>query len=128
MFWIWVTLLYSQIITTLPKNGYSLRIISGAVIMGIGSLVFVVPHFIAEVNSETLANNKSDDNICRLPRALEADMGGLGRLSQGLPPSNLRPDNCIKVSEFTVYSLDSCILVGLVYWFKFLMILYSFFF
>lgn len=72
-------------------------IIVGAVIMGIGSLVFVVPHFIAEVNSETLMNNKSDDNICRLPRALEQDMGGLGRLSQGLPPSNLRPDNCIKV-------------------------------
>ncbi|KAJ8736255.1 hypothetical protein PYW08_006911 [Mythimna loreyi] len=73
----------------------------GAVIMGIGSLVFVVPHFIAEVNSETLMNNKSDDNICRLPRALEQDMGGLGRLSQGLPPSNLRPDNCIKSSPST---------------------------
>lgn len=75
-------------------------VILGAVIMGIGSLVFVVPHFIAEVNSETLMNNKSDDNICRLPRALEQDMGGLGRLSQGLPPSNLRPDNCIKVWIF----------------------------
>ncbi|XP_047023023.1 solute carrier organic anion transporter family member 3A1 [Helicoverpa zea] len=73
----------------------------GAVIMGIGSLVFVVPHFIAEVNSETLMNNKSDDNICRLPRALDQDMGGLGRLSQGLPPSNLRPDNCIKSSPST---------------------------
>ncbi|XP_026739045.1 solute carrier organic anion transporter family member 5A1 isoform X1 [Trichoplusia ni] len=73
----------------------------GAVIMGIGSLVFVVPHFIAEVNSETLMNNKSDDNICRLPRALEQDMGGLGRLSQGLPPSNLRPDNCIKSTPST---------------------------
>ncbi|XP_072940913.1 solute carrier organic anion transporter family member 3A1 [Epargyreus clarus] len=72
----------------------------GAVIMGIGSLVFVVPHFIAEANSEMLANNKSDDNICRLPRALEQDMG-LGRLSQGLPPSNLRPDNCIKSSPST---------------------------
>lgn len=65
--------------------------------MGIGSLVFVVPHFIAEVNSETLANNKSDDNICKLPRALDGGMGRLGQLSQGLPPSNLRPDNCIKV-------------------------------
>ncbi|CAK1602197.1 unnamed protein product [Parnassius mnemosyne] len=73
----------------------------GAVIMGIGSLVFVVPHFIAEANSEMMANNKSDDNICRLPRALEQDMGGLGRLSQGLPPSNLRPDNCIKSSPST---------------------------
>ncbi|RVE48168.1 hypothetical protein evm_007228 [Chilo suppressalis] len=74
----------------------------GAVIMGIGSLVFVLPHFIAEVNSETLMNNKTDDNICRLvPRALEQDMGGLGRLSQGLPPSNLRPDNCIKSSPST---------------------------
>lgn len=64
--------------------------------MGIGSLVFVVPHFIAEVNSETLANNKSEDNICRLPGALDQEMG-LGHLSQALPPSNLRPDNCIKV-------------------------------
>ncbi|CAG9135206.1 unnamed protein product [Plutella xylostella] len=73
----------------------------GAVIMGIGSLVFVVPHFIAEANSETMMNNKSDDNICRLPRALEADMGGLGRLSQGLPPANLRPDNCIKSTPST---------------------------
>ncbi|CAH2050576.1 unnamed protein product, partial [Iphiclides podalirius] len=73
----------------------------GAVIMGIGSLVFVVPHFIAEANSEMLTNNKSDDNICRLPRALEQDMSGLGRLSQGLPPSNLRPDNCIKSSPST---------------------------
>lgn len=86
-------------------------VILGAVIMGIGSLVFVVPHFIAEVNSETLMNNKSDDNICRLPRALEQDMGGLGRLSQGLPPSNLRPDNCIKVcmniSERTIVISNS---------------------
>ncbi|KPI94972.1 Solute carrier organic anion transporter family member 5A1 [Papilio xuthus] len=73
----------------------------GAVIMGIGSLVFVVPHFIAEANSEMMANNKSDDNICRLPRALEQDMGGLGRLSQGLPPANLRPDNCIKSTPST---------------------------
>ena len=80
-------------------------VILGAVIMGIGSLVFVVPHFIAEVNSETLMNNKSDDNICRLPRALEQDMGGLGRLSQGLPPSNLRPDNCIKVCFFFPFNL-----------------------
>lgn len=68
----------------------------GAVIMGIGSLVFVLPHFIAESNGEMMNGNKSDDNICRLPRPLE-DMSGLGRLSQGLPPSNLRPDNCIKV-------------------------------
>lgn len=71
----------------------------GAVIMGIGSLVFVLPHFIAEVNSETLLNNKSDDNICA-PHGLEQDMSGLGRLS-GLPPSNLRPDNCIKSTPST---------------------------
>ncbi|CAH2236322.1 jg10704 [Pararge aegeria aegeria] len=73
----------------------------GAVIMGIGSLVFVVPHFIAEANSEMMANNKSDDNICRLPRAMDQDITGLGRLSQGLPPSNLRPDNCIKSTPST---------------------------
>ncbi|VVC97680.1 unnamed protein product [Leptidea sinapis] len=46
-------------------------------------------------------NNKTDDNICRLPRALEQDMGGLSRLSQGLPPANLRPDNCIKSTPST---------------------------
>lgn len=62
--------------------------------MGIGSLVFVVPHFIAEANSEMLANNKSEENICRMPRSLEQEIGGLVRLSQA---SNLRPDNCIKV-------------------------------
>ncbi|GBP37394.1 Solute carrier organic anion transporter family member 4A1 [Eumeta japonica] len=73
----------------------------GAVIMGIGSLVFVVPHFIAETNGEVAMSNKSDDNICRLPRPLDQDMGGLGRLSQGLPPSNLRPDNCIKSTPST---------------------------
>ncbi|XP_050681261.1 solute carrier organic anion transporter family member 3A1 [Leptidea sinapis] len=73
----------------------------GAVIMGIGSLVFVVPHFIAEANSVLQTNNKTDDNICRLPRALEQDMGGLSRLSQGLPPANLRPDNCIKSTPST---------------------------
>ncbi|XP_060805565.1 solute carrier organic anion transporter family member 5A1 isoform X1 [Amyelois transitella] len=73
----------------------------GAVIMGIGSLVFVVPHFIAEVNSETLANNKSEENICRLP-GLDQDLS-LARLAgqAGLPPSNLRPDNCIKSTPST---------------------------
>ncbi|XP_053619039.1 solute carrier organic anion transporter family member 5A1 isoform X2 [Plodia interpunctella] len=73
----------------------------GAVIMGIGSLVFVIPHFIAEVNSETLANNKSEENICRLP-GLDQDLS-LARLAgqAGLPPSNLRPDNCIKSSPST---------------------------
>lgn len=73
----------------------------GAVIMGIGSLVFVIPHFVAESNSEMGITNNTDDNICRLPRALDSDMGGLGRLSQGLPPNNIRPDNCIKSSPST---------------------------
>lgn len=75
----------------------TISIVIGAVIMGIGSLVFVLPHFIAEQNSEMLANNKSDDNICRITR-LPGDMSSLGNLP-GLPPSNLRPDNCIKVSH-----------------------------
>lgn len=75
----------------------TISIVIGAVIMGIGSLVFVVPHFIAEANSEMLANNKTDDNICRITR-LPGDMSSLGNLP-GLPPSNLRPDNCIKVSQ-----------------------------
>ncbi|XP_063548392.1 solute carrier organic anion transporter family member 3A1 [Cydia strobilella] len=66
----------------------------GAVIMGIGSLVFVVPHFIAEINSEMTVNNKSADNICYRPPEKNI-------LAQGLSPNNLRPENCIKSSPST---------------------------
>ncbi|XP_039434561.1 solute carrier organic anion transporter family member 5A1 [Culex pipiens pallens] len=72
----------------------------GAVIMGIGSLVFMVPHFTGEPNPGILIDNKTADNICRLVSVREQDMG-LGRLSnslsnQPLTTHNLRNDNCLK--------------------------------
>lgn len=73
----------------------------GAVIMGAGSLVFMVPHFIAEPNLSTTLANNTNDNICRGVSLREQDMG-LGRLS-GLssPHNNLRGDNCIQGSPST---------------------------
>lgn len=61
--------------------------LSGAVIMGIGSLVFMIPHFTGEPNPGILINNKTTDNICRLVSVREQDMG-LGRFSNSLsnPP------------------------------------------
>lgn len=81
--------------------------------MGIGSLVFMVPHFIAEPNSGISSANSSQNNICRGVSVREQDMG-LGRLSSGLsspplaPHNNLRGDNCIQVSypnELTAYKI-----------------------
>ncbi|XP_049948541.1 solute carrier organic anion transporter family member 5A1 [Schistocerca serialis cubense] len=78
----------------------------GSVIMGIGSMVFMVPHFIAEPNLGTMLANSSSDNICRGVSLREQDMG-LGRLSSGLsspplaPHNNLRGDNCIQGSPST---------------------------
>ncbi|XP_046468957.1 solute carrier organic anion transporter family member 3A1 isoform X1 [Neodiprion pinetum] len=78
----------------------------GAVIMGIGSMIFMVPHFTAEPNLGTASNNSSSDNICRGVSLREQDMG-LGRLSTGLsspplaPHNNLRGDNCIQGSPST---------------------------
>ncbi|KXJ77996.1 hypothetical protein RP20_CCG005903 [Aedes albopictus] len=77
----------------------------GAVIMGIGSLVFMVPHFTGEPNPGIMIDNKTADNICRLVSVREQDMG-LGRLSNSLsnPPlttHNLRGDNCLKSKAST---------------------------
>lgn len=47
----------------------------GAVIMGLGSMIFMVPHFTAEPNLMTAANNSSSDNICRGVSLREQDMG-----------------------------------------------------
>uniref|UniRef100_U5ERZ1 Putative organic anion transporter n=1 Tax=Corethrella appendiculata TaxID=1370023 RepID=U5ERZ1_9DIPT len=77
----------------------------GAVIMGIGSLIFMVPHFSGESNPGISIDNKTTDNICRLVSVREQDMG-LGRLS-GLsnpplaPINNLRGDNCLKSRSST---------------------------
>ncbi|KAJ1532353.1 hypothetical protein ONE63_000956 [Megalurothrips usitatus] len=78
----------------------------GAVIMGIGSLIFMVPHFIAEPHGSSSLSNLSNDNICRGVSIREQDMG-LGRLSTGLsspplsPHNNLRGDNCIQGTPST---------------------------
>lgn len=76
----------------------------GAVIMGCGSLIFVVPHFSGDLHpGVSLANrNSSTDNICRGVSLMHEPEMDLGRLSSGLaaPPlaahNNLREDNCIQ--------------------------------
>lgn len=76
----------------------------GAVIMGLGSMIFMVPHFTAEPNLMTTVNNSNSDNICRAISLREQDMS-FGRLSSGLsspplaPHNNLRGDNCIQGSQ-----------------------------
>lgn len=72
----------------------------GAVIMGIGSLVFMVPHFTGEPNPGIAIKNKSSDNICKSALVRDQDMD-LGRLSSGLSnqplaPHTLREDNCLE--------------------------------
>lgn len=49
-------------------------IVSGAVIMGLGSMIFMVPHFTAEPNLMTTVNNSNSDNICRAISLREQDM------------------------------------------------------
>ncbi|XP_053960049.1 uncharacterized protein LOC128864424 isoform X1 [Anastrepha ludens] len=78
----------------------------GAAIMGIGSLVFMVPHFTGEPNPGVTIMNETSDNICRSALVRDQDMD-LGRLSSGLsnPPlasHTLREDNCLegKLSTF----------------------------
>ncbi|XP_066908084.1 solute carrier organic anion transporter family member 3A1 [Halyomorpha halys] len=76
----------------------------GAVIMGVGSLVFMLPHFTAEPPSGSVMVNSTSDNICKTVSVREQDMG-LGRFS-GLsapplaPHNNLR-ENCIQGSPST---------------------------
>lgn len=61
--------------------------------MGIGSLVFMIPHFTGEPNPGVSLQNQTSDNICRDESLRDMDMG-LGRLSLSNPPlaphSNLR--------------------------------------
>ncbi|XP_046384206.1 solute carrier organic anion transporter family member 5A1 isoform X2 [Ischnura elegans] len=84
----------------------------GSVIMGIGSMVFMVPHFVAEPHSgddPALGANATSDNICRIVASVREQDMGLGRLGSGLsspplaPPNNLhsRGDNCIQGSPST---------------------------
>lgn len=59
--------------------------------MGIGSLVFMLPHFTGEPNPGILLENKTSDNICRGVSLQPQDMG-LGRLSNGLSNPPLAPN------------------------------------
>lgn len=74
--------------------------------MGIGSLVFMLPHFTGEPNPGISLANQTSDNICRGVSLREMDLG-LGRLSNGLsnpplaPHNNLRGDNCIQGKSST---------------------------
>lgn len=73
--------------------------------MGIGSIVFMVPHFTGELNPGVSLANQSSDNICRGVSMREQDMG-LGRLSSGLSnpplaPHTLREDNCLEGKSST---------------------------
>lgn len=77
----------------------------GAIIMAIGSLIFMLPHFTGEPNPGISLANQTADNICRGVPVREAL--DLGRLSNGLsnsplaPHNNLRDDNCIEVKSST---------------------------
>jgi organic anion transporter 3A len=72
------------------------ELFAGAIIMGIGSMLFSVPHFIGELNPGIQLDNKTDDNICHLVSVREQDMG-LGRIGHHISklanpaiPNNLR--------------------------------------
>lgn len=63
--------------------------------MGIGSLVFMVPHFTGEQNPGISLQNQTTDNICRVVSLRDMDMG-LGRLSSGLSNPPLAPHNNLR--------------------------------
>ncbi|XP_055295376.1 solute carrier organic anion transporter family member 5A1 isoform X2 [Sitodiplosis mosellana] len=72
----------------------------GAIVMAIGSLIFMVPHFTGEVNPSISVANNSTDNICR---SVPYQGSLVDRLSNSplSPHNNLREDNCIKVKSST---------------------------
>jgi organic anion transporter 3A len=81
----------------------------GAIIMGIGSMLFSVPHFVGDPYPAML-DNQTNDNICRLVSVRDQDMG-LGRIGQHISKlsnpaltthNNLqRSNNCIKSNPST---------------------------
>lgn len=81
----------------------------GAIIMGLGSMLFSVPHFVADPLPAML-ENQTNDNICKLVSVREHDMG-LGRIGQHIGKlsnpaltthNNLqRSNNCIKSNPST---------------------------
>lgn len=69
--------------------------------MGIGSIIFMIPHFIAEENNGVIFANNTEENMCK--GVSLRDHEPFGRLSSGLSSShnNLRGDNCIEGSPST---------------------------
>lgn len=76
--------------------------------MGIGSLIFMLPHFTGEPNPGIMLDNKTADNICKLVSVRESEMGLshlLGQSGLSNPPlaphNKLRGDNCIQSKSST---------------------------
>ncbi|CAG0883537.1 unnamed protein product [Darwinula stevensoni] len=68
----------------------------GVIVMGIGSMVFVLPYFMSDPYSGASGQNLTDQNICRLPVGPKDEFDrGLGRLSPGLSSPPLNPGNSI---------------------------------
>lgn len=68
--------------------------------MGIGSLIFMIPHFTGAINPSITIDNKTADNICRVP--VQQEMGGLGSLTGPLGAhNNLRENNCLQSKSST---------------------------
>lgn len=75
----------------------------GSVIMGIGSMIFVVPHFTADSPMTIMIHNTTQDNICKGISLRQRDMD-LGRLTNGLsapPLSTHVHNNCIQSNPST---------------------------
>lgn len=71
--------------------------------MGIGSMIFVVPHFTADSPMTILIHNTTQDNICKGVSLRQRDMD-LGRLTNGLsapPLSTHVHNNCIQSNPST---------------------------
>lgn len=80
----------------------------GAVIMGIGSLIFMLPHFTGEINPAISLDNSTQDNICRLVSVQPPEIGlghYLGQSGLSNPPlaphNKLRGDNCLQSKSST---------------------------
>ncbi|KAK6619639.1 hypothetical protein RUM43_012396 [Polyplax serrata] len=75
----------------------------GAVIMGVGSMIFMVPHFTSDSSANFIVHNVTQDNICRAVSLRQKDMD-LGRLTNGLsspPLSTHVHTNCIQSTPST---------------------------
>lgn len=74
--------------------------------MGVGSVLFSIPHFSGEINLGIVVDNKSNENICHLVTVRQNEIG-LGRIEQHLSqlsnpalgtPNNLRYDPLFEIN------------------------------